>query len=295
MAYAHIDNLYKFTDILMFKECYALEKVHGTSAHLRFINKLDEPNRLIYFWGGSNEKQFKSLFNETDLVQAFKELGHSDIYVYGEAYGGRLQGMSDTYGKDLRFIVFDVLVGDKWLSVPNAHDVANKLGLEFIPYERISTDLKEIDRERDRDSEVAIRCGMGPGKIREGVILRPIEELHKNSGKRIICKHKRKEFSETKTPREVDPTKTILLKEANEIASEWVTEERLRHVLDKMPADTNVESTGSVIDNMLEDIKREGEGEIVWSKEACKAISRETGKMFRTLLQKRLESLASSS
>ena len=32
MAYQHIDNLYKNQDILKFKECYALEKIHGTSA-----------------------------------------------------------------------------------------------------------------------------------------------------------------------------------------------------------------------------------------------------------------------
>lgn len=33
MGYLHIDNLYKNRDILLFRECWALEKVHGTSAH----------------------------------------------------------------------------------------------------------------------------------------------------------------------------------------------------------------------------------------------------------------------
>ena len=36
MSYMHIDNLYKNQDILLFKECYALEKIHGTSAGLEF-------------------------------------------------------------------------------------------------------------------------------------------------------------------------------------------------------------------------------------------------------------------
>lgn len=29
MAYAHIDNLYKDQTILLFRECFALEKIHG--------------------------------------------------------------------------------------------------------------------------------------------------------------------------------------------------------------------------------------------------------------------------
>src|SRR5690348_10996218 len=34
MGYLHIGNLYKTQDLLLFRECYALEKVHGTSAHI---------------------------------------------------------------------------------------------------------------------------------------------------------------------------------------------------------------------------------------------------------------------
>ena len=39
MGYAHIDNLYKEQTILMFRECYALEKIHGTSAHISWKGK----------------------------------------------------------------------------------------------------------------------------------------------------------------------------------------------------------------------------------------------------------------
>ena len=34
MGYRHIDNLYKDQRILLFRECFALEKIHGTSAHV---------------------------------------------------------------------------------------------------------------------------------------------------------------------------------------------------------------------------------------------------------------------
>jgi len=32
MGYLNIDNLYKAQEVLMFRECYAMEKIHGTSA-----------------------------------------------------------------------------------------------------------------------------------------------------------------------------------------------------------------------------------------------------------------------
>lgn len=34
MGYMHIDNLYKDARVLSFKHVYALEKIHGTSAHI---------------------------------------------------------------------------------------------------------------------------------------------------------------------------------------------------------------------------------------------------------------------
>ena len=36
MGYRHIENLYKSQTILQFRECWALEKIHGTSAHVRW-------------------------------------------------------------------------------------------------------------------------------------------------------------------------------------------------------------------------------------------------------------------
>lgn len=283
----------------MLKECYALEKVDGTSAHLHFEMNGQPPfdvasfsPELKYFSGGSKHENFLALFDHNDLMMKFSEMGHPKIVVYGEAYGGKLQGMSKTYGPDLKFIVFDVLIGDSWLSVPKAEAIAAKLGLEFVPYTKITTDLASVNAERDRDSEVAIRRGMGTCHIREGVVLHPIEELRQNNGKRIMCKHKRDEFRETKTPREVDPTKILKLKEAQAIASEYVVPQRLQHVLDKFPHAICIENTGELIQAMLEDIHREADEGTVFSPETDKAISRETALLFKKSLQQKLEEVA---
>lgn len=289
MGYLHIENLYKAQDILLFKECYALEKVHGTSAHISYHLDLANPpptEKVSFFSGGESHVKFKKLFDEAELLVKFRELGHNKITVYGEAYGGSCQGMSGTYGKELKFIVFDVQIDQHWLNVPNMHNVAAHLGLEVVPWRKISTELSEIDGERDRPSEIAHIRGMGADKEREGVVLRPLIEVTKNDGSRIIAKHKGEKFEERATPQKiVSPERLAVLEEATAIADEWVTDMRLTHVLDKLPRGIGMEATKQVIDAMVEDVLREAAGEIVDSKEARNAIGRKAAALFKQRLQ----------
>lgn len=285
MGYLHIDNLYKNQDILLFKECYALEKIHGTSAHISWRGE----KGLHFFSGGSPAKLFEGLFDKETLEQKLKEkIGDKSVTIYGEAYGGKEQGMSATYGKELKFVVFDVKIDELWLNVPAAEAFATSLGLEFVHYIRIPTDILTIDAERDADSVQAVRNGVGSGKKREGVILRPLVELRGNNSERVISKHKRAEFKETKTPREVDPDKLAVLTEATTIAEEWVTVMRLQHVLDKLPQPWDISQTPDVIHAMIEDVIREAAGEIVDSKEVRKAIGKKTSMEFKRFLKHRL-------
>jgi hypothetical protein len=120
--------------------------------------------------------------------------------------------------------------------------------------------------------------------------LKPLNEFTLNNGKRVISKHKRDEFKETKTPREVSPEEFKVLEDAKAIAEEWVTEMRLHHVLDKLPKGINVESTKLVIDAMVEDVYREAKGEIVESKEVTRCIGGKTAIMFKKKLQNEMDS-----
>ncbi len=279
----HIENLYKNTEILLFKECYALEKIHGTSAHIQW-----KDNKLIFFSGGEKHDKFIKLFDEKFLEEKFNELfGDSNVTIFGEAYGGKCQGMSETYGKELKFIVFDVKVGDNWLDVQNAEDVAKKFNLEFVDYVKIPTDLELINKERDKPSTQAIRNGCGEGKLKEGVVLRPLIEVTKNNGDRIIVKHKGSAFLETKTKREVNTEQLNILEDAKEIAEEWVTPMRLNHVLDKLGNPTDVEKTRIVIKAMIEDVTREAKGEIKESKQALRFIGNKTAILFKQKISKK--------
>jgi len=283
MGYLHIDNLYKAQEILAFKKCYALEKIHGTSAHVSW-NK-----GIKFFSGGESYNNFIRLFDAERLATMFEGRFTTEdrVTVFGEAYGGRCQQMSKTYGATLKFVAFDVQVGDSWLSVPQAHEFVAYLGLEFVDFAEVSTDLQALDVERDKPSTQALRNGIAESRIREGVVLRPPFEVVMNNGRRVICKHKRDEFAERGRPKvELDPSKREMLANADAIALEWVTPMRVEHVIDAVLSsrqDKNIEmrDTPLVIAAMIEDVTREAAGEIVDNAPARKAISQRTVALFK--------------
>lgn len=278
MGYLHIANLYRQQEILLFKEAYAMEKIDGSSAHIIW-----KDSKLSFFSGCANHNNFISLFNQEDLTQKFiNNFADINIILYGEVYGSKIQGMSNTYGKNLKFIVFDIKIGDNWLSIPQAEELAKSFNLEFVHYVKISTDLESINGQRDADSVQAIRNGMGEGHIREGIVLRPLIEVTKNNGERIICKHKREEFSERQnTPKVVNPEQLIILQNAKAIADEWVVSNRLEHVLQKLPEAIGMEHTSLVIKAMIEDVLREANGEIIESKEVSSAIGKKAAQLWK--------------
>lgn len=291
MGYLHIDNLYKNQLVMQFRRIYALEKIHGTSAHIKWQDGV-----LTFFSGGESHEKFVALFDELELGNKFVEkFGQDDrpIIVFGEAYGGKQQGMSETYGPNLRFVAFDVKIGEMWLQVEQAHGICRGLEIEFVDYEQIEATLEEIDRCRDLPSTQATRNGILEPRIREGVVLRPPFEVTLNNGSRLIAKHKRDEFRETRSPRIVDPEKQQLLAEAGAIAEEWVTAERFKHVCDQLVREreykrVEMSDTGSLVKLMYSDVLREGQGEIVNSKELSKAIGAATVKLLKQHIDARL-------
>lgn len=286
MGYMHMQQLYKSQEVLLFKQVYVTEKIHGTSAHVLWKN-----GQVTYFSGGASHGHFVSLFNQEAVKNKFIELYGQEmsVCVYGEAYGGNMQAMSHMYGKELKFIVFDVEVDEVFVDVPTAERIASKLGLEFVDYVLVDATIENIDKERKKESTQAIRNGCGPGHKREGVVIHPPIEVKKDKDARIIVKWRNEDFEERKTPQKIaDPSRLQVLADAEKIADEWVTANRLGHILDKLfPGETrpDISNTKQVIQGMIEDITREAQGEIVDSKEARNAISKKTAQMFKAKVQ----------
>lgn len=299
MSYLDISNLYKDQTILMFREAYALEKIHGTSSHLSFrtVEQLLEGNcvKVVnFFSGGEKHENFVKLFDEQFLLKQFETLGLDDLMIFGEAYGGKCQGMSCTYGKELKFIAFDVKIGDSWLSVPQAEEIVKQFNLEFVYYDKVSTDIETLDKYRDSPSVQAKRNGIIEDKLREGIVIRPLIELKTNNNERVIVKHKNEKFSERTSKKDtiVSSDKLEILKEANAIADEWVTINRLSNILSHLkPEEIVIENTGNIIKLFLEDIAKEAKGEIIDSKEARRTISKKAASLYKEFFQNKLKDI----
>lgn len=291
MGYMKIPNSYKDPAVLQFKRIYALEKIHGTSQHVAYRD-----GKLIFYHGGETRQNMLDFFNHDALLHFFasKFTPENEAVIFGEGYGGKQQGMRETYGPKFYFTAFDVKVDGIWLDVPSADAFCKEAGIEFVPYELIDATEENINRERDRDSIIATRRGMGDGHIREGVVLRPPYEVRLNNGERCMAKHKRDEFREHKTPRSVldmSAEELLVLSQAEQIADEWCVPMRLQHVLDKMRADGLEEDMTNVpelIRRMVDDIYIEGKGEITESKEARKAIGSKVVKLFKNHLKQKI-------
>ncbi len=284
MGYQHIDNLYKNQDVLLFKECYAMEKIHGTSAHISWRD-VNFASDLNFFSGGVKHETFKKLFDAEALEAKFRKLAIPEITIYGEAYGGGCQGMREFYGEALKFIAFEVKIGDSWLDVPKAHGLVKQFDLEFVWYTRCSTDLETLDRYRDFPSQQAIR-NIGVHKAGEGIVIRPLIELTRNDGKRIVAKHKGAAFSETRKVRTVNRSADQLkeLAQIKDICIDWVTENRLSNIASHYPllnGHIQLSDISKFIPLMIEDVLREGKGEIVESRALKSAIARETALMIK--------------
>lgn len=214
-----------------------------------------------------------------------------------------MQGMSATYGKQLKFIAFDVQIGETWLNVPDAEKIVVGLGLEFVHYTKvglikgevpttgdtvvISTDLTGVDRERDAFSVQAKRNGILEDKLREGVVLRPLVEMTLNNGNRVIVKHKGAAFSETRTPKvvELDAEKIKVLEDAKAIADEWMTQNRIGNAVSHFtPEELSMSNFSNLLKYVVDDVLREGEGLIMVTPEVRKAISKKAAELWKSRL-----------
>lgn len=295
MSYAHIINLYADQRILRYTVIAALEKIHGTSAHV----SVGDGGVVTFSGGGETQHRFLTCFDVPTLEAALKAeciaRGFSHVTIYGEAYGGSQQRMAKVYGPRLRFVAFDVKANGVWLDLIDAQEFVWSVGLDFVPYNIISNDLAAIDAERDAPSEQARKNGVEGDQPREGVVLKCLKETVDEEGERVLAKHKQDRVAEMATPRKVvDPAQQVVLDDAVAIAKEWVVLNRLEHVLGALlrtrheagnEAPLGIQDTGTVCAAMVEDVIREAGREIVVSKEAKTAISKRASLLFREHLK----------
>lgn len=142
------------------------------------------------------------------------------VILFGEGYGPKIQGGgryvqgaiemnrhlrgkgNDTRVPEHKFVLFDVKIGDLWLTRDNVNDIAEKLGIESVPVIGTGTLHHAIgmvanDKAWDRYGVI-----MPPKPLMskwgnfeaEGIVARPVVPLFNRKGERIITKIKAVDF-----------------------------------------------------------------------------------------------------
>ena len=151
------------------------------------------PKFHVSFVGRTNKAEIPThLFNklqEIFPVEKFKkEYPETEMCLYGEGYGVKIQkgGKYISYGVD--FILFDIGINGFWLSRKNIEDIANKLEIKVVPIIGEGTLHEAI-----RMTKKGVTSTFG-NFIMEGFVLRPKVDLLFQNGNRVITKIKHKDF-----------------------------------------------------------------------------------------------------
>ena len=168
-----------------------------------FTEKVDGTNTVVYWdghtvsFGGRTEKTqipnellevLKATFGTNEAEELFEQtFGEKEVYLYGEGYGGKIQGGAG-YGRETSFILFDVMIGGNYQEREWVEKTAKMFGVDAVPVVLVGTIQDGIDFVKMHHKSTLGNTDM------EGVVGRPRVELLDRRGRRIIAKIKWKDF-----------------------------------------------------------------------------------------------------
>lgn len=167
------------------------EKVDGTNIRVMYDGK------EIAFGGKTDNAQIPAFLvkklQESFLPQAHKfteKFGEepTQVCLYGEGYGAKIQKGGGNYRPDQDFVLFDVKIGDWWLKREDVEDIAKFFGLEIVPIIGEGTLVEMVEQTRKGFNSI------WGNFLAEGIVARPKVELITRGGARLITKIKHKDF-----------------------------------------------------------------------------------------------------
>lgn len=171
-----------------------------------WTEKIDGTNTRIYWdghrvtYGGRTESaslpaplvnKLNEIFGTYEAEELFEQkFGESEVMLFGEGYGGRIQKAGPLYG-DLNFRLFDVYFPtiDLYLRWNAVQDVAKSFGIETVPWIGMGTLQEAIDFVKTKPKSTIADAPM------EGIVCKPLCELRDRQNKRLVVKIKVKDFT----------------------------------------------------------------------------------------------------
>ncbi len=115
----------------------------------------------------------------------------SQIILFGEGYGPKIQKSGGNYRLDPGFILFDVYVDGWWLRRASVREIASKLGIPAAPSLGIMCEQELVQLVTSQPLSL---CSITPQTM-EGIVCRPEPLMLFRNQKPIMFKLKCKEFS----------------------------------------------------------------------------------------------------
>jgi len=176
-------------------EWYWTEKIDGTNIRIQYHAPIPIEDSRLEFKGKTDRADIPP-FLLTKLEEIFDSQQEyfdkkfdSDVCLYGEGYGAKIQKGGGNYIPDgVGFILFDIRIGNYWLERNNIEEIGIELGLNIVPIVGRGTLTEAIKMvKEDYHSMVGDRMA-------EGMVIKPKVELYNRYGERIITKIKHKDF-----------------------------------------------------------------------------------------------------
>lgn len=169
------------------------EKIDGTNirimwdgSNVRFGGKTDDAQMPTFLL-----KVLQDKFTAEKMAAQFGTLGNTDVCLYGEGYGAKIQKGGNYLPDRTDFILFDCKVQNWWLTRDSIEDIAAKLEIAIVPIIGTGTLLQAVEYcKNGYKSTIAHNKNYDA----EGLIMKPKVELFTRRGDRILSKIKFKDF-----------------------------------------------------------------------------------------------------
>lgn len=286
--YTSIESYLKYkAQILAVESVVVTEKVHGSNFRFGFHGNEDyllgtHTSRVVAgredpeSWpkGHIVEKMLRWAVAAglQERLHAYRNAhpGVRSLAVYGEVHGARCADLQYGMSESRVRLFGEVNQDSRWLDYAEALAVIAELFPDFktedllVPVLHVGPpDAELLRRLRDQPSRLAASYGMA--QTSEGVVIRPAKEAFNEAMKdRLILKYKSPLYEERASLRKADPAALPRYATVYDLLQDFVTEERLRHVLAKAVASGIVahpKNRDKLVEMLYEDILKEAAGE----------------------------------
>jgi len=200
-----IPGEYSKKEIQNIKMWHITEKIHGRCTRLIFkrghYHSMTVQEKLT-FWGKTDNADIPTsllhYLQDTFDIEDFKRIWNgtedTEIVLFGEGYGSKIQKGGGRYRDDASFILFDVWIDGWWLEPHDVKDIAHKLKIDYVPELGVITEEGAIDIVENQ--QPYSRISKDKTLLAEGIVARSYPMVLFRDGTPAMWKLKVRDFKE---------------------------------------------------------------------------------------------------